>query len=74
MGTRFKAEKPGTHEYTMVMTMDLDDWRQLRDQLCGDKIYAPWPASNLTSAITDMVSQAEKIYWPDPAQGGQNAI
>ena len=65
MGTRFKAENPDSHEYTMTMTMPLGDWTELRDQLYGGKTYAAWPASTLTSAINDMVSQAQKIYWPE---------
>lgn len=64
MGTRFKAENPESHEYTITLTMPLGDWIALRDQLYGGKTYASWPSSTLATEITDMVSQAEKIYWP----------
>ena len=71
MGTRFKAENPEAHEYTMTLTMPLGDWVALRDQLYSGKSYTAWPGSVLTSHISDMVGQANKIYWPEAADVAQ---
>ena len=65
MGSRFKAEKPESHQYTMTITMSLEDWMQVRDELCGAKGYSGFPSSKVVRLIDDMTSQAKKIYWPE---------
>ena len=65
MGTRFTAESPDKHDYTLTMTLPLKDWLQVRDQICGNRAYAPWPSSTLADAISDMAAQAKKIYWTE---------
>jgi hypothetical protein len=64
MGTRFRAENPEKHEYSLTMTMTLKDWLELREQLVKDSPYGRWPASLFVREITDMIAQAQKIYWP----------
>ncbi len=54
----FKIDKPDTLEATMFMTMTVGEWRKLKKQLDDHG----WPASDLGSAIFDLVQKAEKHF------------
>lgn len=68
MNIRMKCEKPGEIEYTLTVTMKASEWEQFRDQL---KSY--WPSSKFGEAVTDMLGQARKVYWPiEPPSTGDH--
>lgn len=58
MKARFMIEAPDEIEATMKITMSVKEWTELRDQL-----QSKWPSSRLQSAITDVLSQARKVYY-----------
>lgn len=60
MRARLKCEDPGEIEYTVTITMKAKEWEDFREQL-----KAVWPSSWLASRITDLLSQARKIYWSE---------
>lgn len=63
--SKFKAENPQEIEFTFSHKMKLKEWIALRKQLGTDNAgYVQWPASELSSAITDMVDQAERVFYP----------
>ena len=55
----FTAQEPGQIEYTLTMTMRLDEWAQLSGQL--SEKYPSW---KLSSVISDMVYQAKSKFIP----------
>lgn len=59
MRYRLKCENPGDIEYTLIVTATAKEWEEFRDQLAN--VYPSWKFS---SAITDLLAQARKIYWP----------
>lgn len=59
MYSKFKAIKPETIDFELTLSMPLKDWKILQSDLGRN-----WPASQLSMAITDMVAQANAIYWP----------
>lgn len=61
---RFMIEKPDDVEATMKITMSVREWTELRDQL-ADK----WPSSWMSGAITDLLSQARKVYYEEQKAG-----
>jgi hypothetical protein len=65
MDCRLKCEKPEDILYTLTITMKAGEWERIRDQM-GDKAWQ-WPMCDLRSQITDLLSQARKIYWPQNA-------
>lgn len=60
MNGRFKAENPNKIEFTLTVTATAEEWITLRDQL-----QEKWPSSRLSTMITDLVSQARKIFWEE---------
>jgi len=60
MRGRFEATQPEKAQYTMQLTMSLEEWIKLKDQLSTDA----WPGSDLCWTINDMVSQAHRTYFP----------
>lgn len=60
MKARFMVESPDAIEATMKITMSVKDWTDLRDQLAQK-----WPSSRLSSAITDLLAQARKVYYAE---------
>ena len=60
MQTRLKVEKPDDVEFTMTITMKATEWENLRDTLA-----TKWPASELSYRISDLLSQARKIFWAE---------
>lgn len=61
MKARFMIEHPEEIEATMKITMTVKEWGELRDQLAQK-----WPSSRLFSAITNVLSEARKVYYaPD---------
>jgi len=59
MRARFLMEAPDEIEATMKITMKLKEWTELRDQL-----QEVWPSSRLSSAITSVIADARKIFYP----------
>lgn len=60
MKTRFMLERPDDCEATLKITMTLKEWDQLRAQLSH-----AWPSWKLSSAITDLLTQARKVFHAD---------
>lgn len=54
------VEEPGKVEYTMKITMSAKDWEELRDQLAQK-----WPSSELSNAVTDILSNVRKIHYSE---------
>ena len=57
MRTVFSLKQPEKIEATMTITMPLEEWKDLRDQL-SDR----WPASRFSDQIRDMVAKAEQVF------------
>lgn len=66
MRARLKIEKPEDIEATITMTMTLQEWELLRDQL--KQAHPSW---RLASVIDDLLSQGRKVFWAEPAQDGE---
>ena len=60
MNGRFMIENPDEIKATMKITMTVKDWTELRDQLA--KAYPSW---GLSSMITDLISQARKVFYEE---------
>ena len=61
MRARFMIENPETIEASMKITMTIGQWVLLRDILTEKHIH-----HYLSSAITDIVIDARRIYYPNP--------
>lgn len=59
MKTLLQVATPGEIEFTLTITMKLKDWKELHKQM-----QSSWPASDLRSSIRDMVSRAERTFYP----------
>lgn len=59
-----KPTSPGSVEFTLTVTMSLDEWKLIRDALHGDQPKAHWgqPFREMTDAIDSMVNQATKQF------------
>ena len=51
---------PGEIEVAMTITMDLNRWKQLREQLATE-----YPAWDLSSKIREMVERVENRFYPE---------
>lgn len=60
MKAKFQAEKPKEIEFTMSITMTLDDWIRLKDQL--DTNYPSW---ELSTRIRALIEQANRVFIPE---------
>lgn len=60
MRTAFHLKQPEKIEATMTITMPLEDWKALRDELS-----ARWPAAQFSDQIGYMVKQAEQVFVGD---------
>lgn len=60
MKARFMIEDPDSIQATMKITMSVKEWTDLRDQLENK-----WPSSRLSSAITQVIIEARKVYYAD---------
>lgn len=60
MQTKIKVINPDSIQMELTITMDLKKWKELRAQL-----QQAWPSWDLGSAIADMISQAEKHFYPE---------
>lgn len=54
---KFCLENPETVRATLSLTMTLSEWKQLQKQL-----GQAWPSWELSAAITDMISTAQKHF------------
>lgn len=64
MKARMKIESPDDVMVTLTITMTAKKWCELRDQLNAD-----WPSWELSSAITNLLSNVRKIIWDDSEVG-----
>ena len=58
MKASFELENPEQMDATLTMTMRLDDWRSLSEQLNGD-----FPSWQLSSTIVDLLMEANKTFY-----------
>jgi hypothetical protein len=61
MKAKIKAQKPDEIEMELTLTMRLKDWKELRSQ-----VQQAWPSWEVGSAISDLINQAEKHFYPKP--------
>ena len=59
MKAKFEATNADEMEFSMTITMKLEEWKCLKKQL-----KPGWPAWELSGVIFDMVCQAEKTFCP----------
>ena len=59
---QFRVANPGAIEFELTMKLPLLQWIQIKDEL-GTRVIGP--VADLSFAIRDMVTQAEKVYYPD---------
>lgn len=64
MKVRFMLESPGEVEATMKITMPVNEWENLRDQL-SEK----WPSSRLSVAITNLLIDARRVIYAPEKDG-----
>lgn len=69
MQFRLKCEKPGEIEYTLTATMTAAEWEKVRERLDAGNTPYYEPGGKLVSAISDLLAQARKIYWPESSEG-----
>lgn len=60
MQARFMIEKPDDIQATMKITMSVKEWTAIRDQLADT-----WPSWQFSVAITQIISDARKVYYAD---------
>lgn len=65
MKTTMRVERPDEIEASITITMKVKDWRELQRQLAKD-----WPSWRLSSQITDLVLQVQRVYSPTPESDG----
>jgi hypothetical protein len=58
--SELSVTNPNEIEFTLTITMTLEEWRKLRDEL-GHR----WPASDLASDIGDMIIKANQSFTPN---------
>lgn len=63
MKARFMIESPQEIECTMKLTMSIKEWESLREQLENK-----WPSSRLQQAITQVLSEARKVYYANDVE------
>jgi len=63
MKARFMIENPQEIECTMKLTMSVKEREKLRDQL-----ESKWPSSRLQQAITQVLSEARKVYYANDVE------
>lgn len=61
---KFYATKPDEMKFTLEISMTLGDWKKLKDQLVHKQ---EWPGWSLEDEIQDLISQAERDYFPKAA-------
>lgn len=63
MKTEFKANKPAEIEFSLTLTAPLGTFQRLRDQLSTlPSPHSHYPASALSSALYELVKQAEEKF------------
>lgn len=65
MYARFQVTEPDKIEVTMVLTMTVKQWKDLRDTLKDE-----WPAADLSMKISDLVNQVDKHFYPEARREG----
>ncbi len=64
--SELKIKDPEKIEFTLTFTMPLADWQLLAKQFKANKGgFIEWPASQFTSDIACMTSQAAQIFHPE---------
>jgi thymidylate synthase ThyX len=67
MKTQMRIEEPEQTQCTLLITMTLKEWGNLRDQLSNK-----WPSCNLASAIIDMVYRLRKGVFGNTEEGTES--
>lgn len=71
MQSRMKVEDPRKVIYTVTTTATAEEWEKFRDAL--DTIPGPpYEVHHFRAQITDLLSQARKIYWPRQPEDKQH--
>jgi hypothetical protein len=60
MEARFMIENPDEVKCTIKLTMTVKEWTELRDQLANK-----CPSWDLSRIITNLLSQARKVYYAE---------
>lgn len=68
VSARFLAENPDQIVFTMKLTMTAKEWCELRDDLENGK----YTSSQLKWAITDLLLQARKTFYPQRGEEDEN--
>ena len=63
MTNQFTAENPNGIKFTVTLTYSLETWKQV--QLALDHRTNNYALDELRRDISDLVRQAEKIYYPE---------
>lgn len=66
---KMKVADPLKVEITLTVTLSLQDWIHLREQLLGNDSPRDWryyPGVHFRDSIMDMVRQLERDYYPQP--------
>jgi hypothetical protein len=63
--TNFAANDPDKIDFTMQITMSAGEWRTVRDKMDEARKMAigSYEVSVLSKAITDLLSQAERVFY-----------
>lgn len=68
MKAHFIPTNPDNIEYTLELTLPLEKWRELRDQIEQIEMHQYTPAGQLSHAILDVVFQARKHWYPEETE------
>ncbi len=64
--SELKIKDPEKIEFSLTFTMPLSDWQLLKKQFKANAGgYVEWPASQFTSEIVNMTSQATQKFYPE---------
>jgi len=64
MNSNFKITNPKGTNFTLTVTMSLEEWIKLQDQLNSTTYPGSHPACSIVRVIYDMVQQADKFFIP----------
>lgn len=59
MEANFRVEEPKKIQATMEITMSIEEWEKLKNQLKHD-----YPAWDLSQNINNLITQARKVFYP----------
>jgi hypothetical protein len=68
MKARFTPTEPGQIEFSMTITMTVQEWSLLKQQLDTGNDLRCSPTCSLVYHIRDLVTQAEKFFLPQASE------